>query len=69
MKERDLRHSTYMNLVYAGNIDDMNYGEWKNREICDWLLVAKHKYNQNYIDVIDNYGKNKITYKEWFGDE
>lgn len=69
MKERDLRHSTYMDLVYEGNIDDMDYREWKNREIYDWLLVAKHQYNQDYIDVLDNNGKRKITYKEWFGDE
>ena len=70
MKELDLTYKKYMDLVMEGIIDDELYGEWINHEIWNWLPVAKHQYNQDYIIIHVNKGqKRKVTFQEWFGDE
>lgn len=69
MRIIDLSYNRYEDLLYEGNVDDESYSEWFNHNVYDWLKVAKHQHNQDYIEVKTKKGNKIITYEEWFGDE
>jgi hypothetical protein len=65
----DLSFKKYEDLLYEGNVDDQSYSDWYNQEVRDWLLVAKNRYNQDYIIVKGNKKVYKEYYVDWYYEE